>query len=492
MQAPDPLSHLACSSCRTPLSSSTASPSLNLDLLASLAPCGHVLCSPCTTPATQAASTTGATPSCPVCGTPGLVPHNQATADVLDCFRPLTDLAQDLGTAAGWQTTHLAEQLDYFKAKCAQQKDVLARVGNELKKVKALKQQVAQLNADNAALRDQLSALAQQQDRGQEQPLEQPQQSQHEYRFAGLPANPSASRKRRLIDSPDRLVLPVRPATHASTRPRPPSRSSGSGSSGHPTHLTLGPARLSLTPAQQRQTMATSLQAVEEVDERVGQGSLRDSIAKFAYDPSRAATARTAANTPRPSSHALDRQPAAPTPLDRARFAAAQYQDDQQQHGQYDTAYRDEQQQQERRFETDAQLMPPPPPPRRHHDPRPQRQQPPSQHRDTFDSSTVYPSQQPQPSRQHVGTPRPRFESAHAAAPPPARFLPANVDPYPAPHRPLSTPHDGPTSHAAAHRPFRPASAMLHDPHGGGGGGGRGGGASGGGWTGPGAGWSRR
>jgi len=141
MQGPDPLAHLACSSCRTPLSASTASPSsLNLDSLSSLAPCGHILCSPCTASATQGAHGTGAPPLCPVCGTPGLVPRDQATADVLDCFRPLPDLAQELGTAAGWQTTHLAEQLDYFKAKCAQQKDVLARVGNELKKVKALKQ----------------------------------------------------------------------------------------------------------------------------------------------------------------------------------------------------------------------------------------------------------------------------------------------------------------------------------------------------------------
>ncbi|KPV76079.1 uncharacterized protein RHOBADRAFT_43517 [Rhodotorula graminis WP1] len=489
MQAPDPLAHLACSSCRTPLSSSTASSSLNLDSLASLAPCGHILCSACTVPATGAHAA-GVPPSCPVCGTPGLVPRDQATPDVLDCFRPLPDLAQELGTAAGWQTTHLAEQLDYFKHKCAQQKDVLARVGNELNKVKALKQQVAQLNADNADLRNQLSTLARQNSYRQNQPLEQTQHTQHEYRFAGLPPDPSQSRKRRLIDSPDRLVLPVRPATHASTRPRPPSRSSGSGSSGHPTHLTLGPARLSLTPAQSLQTMATSLNVVEEVDERVGQGSLRDRIAKFAYDPSRAAAARTAANTPRPASHALDRQPIASTQHDQAPFAALQHPNSQQ-YDQYDTSYRDEPRQQEPSFETDAQLMPPPPPPRRRHDSQHHQQQPSSQQRDAFVPPASLARQQPTPSRQHAGTPRPRFESTHAsaAAPSPARFVPANIAPHPPSHRPLSTPFDSSTTYTTAHRPLRPASAMLHDERGGGGGGA---GASGASWTGASAGWSRR
>ncbi|GAA5835724.1 hypothetical protein JCM9279_004629 [Rhodotorula babjevae] len=497
MQGPDPLAHFACSSCRTPLSSSTASSSLNLDSLASLAPCGHILCSACTVPVTQAAATTGAPPPCPVCGTPGLVLRDQATDDVLACFRPLPDLAQELGTAAGWQTTHLAEQLDYFKLKCAQQKDVLARVGNELKKVKALKQQVAQLNADNASLRDQLSALAQQQDQRQELRLDHPQ-IQHEYRFAGLPINPPESRKRRLIDSPDRhsIALPVRPATHASTRPRPPSRSSGSGSSGHPTHLSLGPARLSLTPAQQQQAKTSSLQMVHEVDERVGQASLRDSISKFAYDPTRAAAARTAGNTPRPASHPPARLPTALEPLDRASLAnvpaAPQHYDYSSQHEHYNAR---QQEQQQYGFETDAQLMPPPPPPRRRHDQQSHSQQPSSQQHDLFVASAPYSRQQPTPSRQHVGTPRPRFEATHAAAaaPPPARFLPAVAAPtsYPPPHRPSSTPFQGQHGQSAAHRPFRPASALLREGMSGGGGGaggeGRGGG---GGWSGPSAGWS--
>ncbi|TNY19887.1 hypothetical protein DMC30DRAFT_399252 [Rhodotorula diobovata] len=144
MQATDPLAHLACSSCRRPLSppgTASSSTSLNPASLFSLAPCGHILCGPCTNALVTATHSPDAAPLCPVCGVQGhLVPLDQAPSSVQHCFRPLPDLAHELGTAAGWQTAHLAEQLDFFKAKCAEQKSTLARCGVELKKLKALKQ----------------------------------------------------------------------------------------------------------------------------------------------------------------------------------------------------------------------------------------------------------------------------------------------------------------------------------------------------------------
>lgn len=142
---------------------------------------------------------------------------------------------------------------------------------------------------------------------------------------------------------------------------------------------------------------------------------------KFAYDPSRATAARTAANTPRPASHALARPPTASAPLDRAphdSFAAPQLYDYEPQYEQHDTLDdRRPQTQQQQGLATDAQLMPPPPPPRRRqHDAQIQYQQPPSQPRDGFMPPTAYSRQQPTPSRQHVGTPRPQFETTHGAS----------------------------------------------------------------------------
>ncbi|GAA6058443.1 hypothetical protein JCM3770_005078 [Rhodotorula araucariae] len=325
MDAADPLRHVACSHCRSPCSCSSASlantapAALGASQL-SLAPCGHVLCDACTVQAT-----TVDPPACPVCGTQAhFVPLAQASPDLQACFRPLAGLAYDLGTAAGWQTAHLAEQLDYFKQKCAQQKRLLARAGHELQKIKSLKQQVAQLTAENAQL-----------------DMHRPEQhvqrglalaEENQYRPGNAPG-PARGQKRKSRTSPDRFArpapldeartdsrecsasLPLRPATHASGRPS--SRSSGS----LPSNLPQAPMRLSLTPAQQTQTRKRTLQPMP-VDEHAaeGEGSLRDRLARFAYAPARSHGPRSSAYAPISVSRPSGRASAAPAPASTPFF----------------------------------------------------------------------------------------------------------------------------------------------------------------------------
>lgn len=58
------------------------------------------------------------------------------------CFRPLSTLLDELGMAMRWQFGNVTEQLAFFKRKCAEQRSTLAKLGGELKKMKALKRSV--------------------------------------------------------------------------------------------------------------------------------------------------------------------------------------------------------------------------------------------------------------------------------------------------------------------------------------------------------------
>lgn len=140
-----PLDWIACTSCRIDCSSSSLNPG---DFY--LSTCGHTLCHACIASSTSQNAQSDERP-CPACGTFGPVVRLDQASDLQPCFRPLSDLVGELSMAAEWQVGNLVEQLRFFKAKCAEQKKMLARVGAELKKVKGIKACAAQ--TDPSSLR---------------------------------------------------------------------------------------------------------------------------------------------------------------------------------------------------------------------------------------------------------------------------------------------------------------------------------------------------
>lgn len=136
--ARSPLDFVACSRCRQPYS-----PTLPFFLT----DCAHTLCQPCTGSAiqqepAQQGSFASAQPDrlqCPACGHDGPLVRLDHAPALQHCFRPLQDLVGELGMATEWQIANLADQLAYFRDKCAEQKKMLARAATELKKMRELK-----------------------------------------------------------------------------------------------------------------------------------------------------------------------------------------------------------------------------------------------------------------------------------------------------------------------------------------------------------------
>ncbi|BGO89807.1 hypothetical protein NBRC10512_007224 [Rhodotorula toruloides] len=306
-----PLDWIACTSCRTDCSSSSLNPG---DFY--LSTCGHTLCHACIASSTSQNAQSDERP-CPACGTFGPVVRLDQASDLQPCFRPLSDLVGELSMAAEWQVGNLVEQLRFFKAKCAEQKKMLARVGAELKKVKGIKAQAEQLAAENARLKTQLA-------QAQEQRFSTAQDyAAQQYAAQGRPSaapTPRGQKRKAEFSPDDRSALPLRPATHLSNLPHPPShplppstahppRSASSASHSLPN----GPQRLSLTPRSQRE-------ASERVRRRVGESlsgsvggsasasasgdkrreeSAREKLARFAYNPS--ASGSRASHRPPPT-----------------------------------------------------------------------------------------------------------------------------------------------------------------------------------------------
>lgn len=55
------------------------------------------------------------------------------------CFKPLSTQLDEIGMAVRWQMGNVVAQLDASKAKCAEQRSTLGKLGSELKKMQALK-----------------------------------------------------------------------------------------------------------------------------------------------------------------------------------------------------------------------------------------------------------------------------------------------------------------------------------------------------------------
>ncbi|GAA5870358.1 hypothetical protein JCM1840_004703 [Sporobolomyces johnsonii] len=265
-----PLAFIACSRCRR-------------DFLASPDPadwfyltvCAHTVCARCTFPngpPTGDLSTLQV--ACPACRTAGPLARlaTDPSSELDHCFRPLGILLAELGMAAKWQVYNLTEQLSFFKAKCHEQKKTLGKLSGEIKKIKSLKAQNDQLSAENASLRQHLSALAspaQQStgtsyDRAQGQYAEVSEQENYPSSDAG-----PRGQKRKFRSSPDRASLPLRPATHTTFR------SSGSADLAQ-LHLPRQPSRLSLTP-QHAKTHEQARQRHQYAHAVVdGQGAFQD------------------------------------------------------------------------------------------------------------------------------------------------------------------------------------------------------------------------
>ena len=138
--ARSPLEFVACSSCHAP----HATPTLPFFLT----DCAHTLCQTCTANATAQGEGAAAGPeaiSCPACGHAGPVVRLDLASSLEHCFRPLQDLISELGMAAEWQLVNLVDQLAYFRQKCADQKQMLAKAATELKKMRDLKEYVPSL-----------------------------------------------------------------------------------------------------------------------------------------------------------------------------------------------------------------------------------------------------------------------------------------------------------------------------------------------------------
>lgn len=138
--ARSPLEFVACSSCHAP----HATPTLPFFLT----DCAHTLCQTCTANATAQGEGAAAGPeaiSCPACGHAGPVVRLDLASSLEHCFRPLQDLISELGMEAEWQLVNLVDQLAYFRQKCADQKQMLAKAATELKKMRDLKEYVPSL-----------------------------------------------------------------------------------------------------------------------------------------------------------------------------------------------------------------------------------------------------------------------------------------------------------------------------------------------------------
>ncbi|GAA5888959.1 hypothetical protein JCM5296_002756 [Sporobolomyces johnsonii] len=253
-----PLAFIACSRCRRDFLAST-DPADSFYLTV----CAHTVCARCTFPSglpTGDLSTLEV--ACPACRTAGPLARlaTDPSSELDHCFRPLGILLAELGMAAKWQVYNLTDQLSFFKAKCHEQKKTLGKLSGEIKKIKSLKAQNDQLSAENASLRQHLSALASpaQHSTGTSYDHAQGQHvgiSEQENYPSSVPG--SRGQKRKFRSSPDRASLPLRPATHTTFR------SSGSADLAQH-HLPRQPPRLSLTPqhaktheqARQRQQYA--------------------------------------------------------------------------------------------------------------------------------------------------------------------------------------------------------------------------------------------
>lgn len=134
-----PLDWIACASCRADSTSSSLNPG---DFF--LSTCGHVLCHACISASTSQHAQ-GDARTCPACGTTGPIVRLDEASDLQHVFRPLGNLVGELSMAAEWQIGNLVEQLRFFKAKCGEQKKMLARAGTELKRVKGIKACAARL-----------------------------------------------------------------------------------------------------------------------------------------------------------------------------------------------------------------------------------------------------------------------------------------------------------------------------------------------------------
>lgn len=137
--ARSPLELVACSRCRTAYTPAT--------LPFFLTDCAHTLCQACTSDATRSTSTASVSASadrvvCSACGHAGPVVRLDLAQSLQHCFRPLQDLLGELGMAVEWQTVNLVDQLAYFRDKCADQKNMLAKAAAELRKMRDLKESV--------------------------------------------------------------------------------------------------------------------------------------------------------------------------------------------------------------------------------------------------------------------------------------------------------------------------------------------------------------
>ncbi|GAA5971510.1 hypothetical protein JCM11641_000619 [Rhodosporidiobolus odoratus] len=309
-----PLDFVACSSCHRPFSSSVNSPSFYLTT------CAHTICEPCLfpPPATAPLPPDAPCPCCHVQGAVILLSQANLNGNVDHYFRPVADMLGDLGMATEWQMQNLAQQLEFFKTKCADQKKMLAKAGGKLKKAGGLKAQLDQLSAENASLRSQLAAAssAQLDSRRPRQAQHDPNEQVQHNIFARNDAQLPRGEKRKARRSPDRNAgLPLQPATYGFSTPHdevqhPASRHSRAESQVQyqPLDFQLPPSRLSFNPAQSNQTKERQRQASRKGVGVQGSGSSRDGggqggerrstrpdesrgikerLQQFAYNPSR-------------------------------------------------------------------------------------------------------------------------------------------------------------------------------------------------------------
>ncbi|POY76690.1 hypothetical protein BMF94_0282 [Rhodotorula taiwanensis] len=325
--ARSPLEFVACSRCRA-----SYSPELSFYLT----DCAHTLCQACTD--ASIAQSSAADPdrqplqdgiTCPACGHEGPVVQLDHAPALQHCFRPIQDLINELGMATEWQISNLVEQLAFFRDKCAEQKKMLAKAASELKKMRELKERLRQLEDENAAFQQQLAAATAQSPAAPRTAQDRPQAnlgrslaqfSAHDQNVP--PRMPSHAPQQGLMKQP----------TASTKRPRASPDQFAAGPAARSPSVAkalVAPSRLSLTPAQQKQTAArlsaessssrphamhamqpsafdggqSSRPQSRQLDAQTEQ-STKDRLARFAYDPSRS-TDRPASAAP-----ALGRNPA--------------------------------------------------------------------------------------------------------------------------------------------------------------------------------------
>lgn len=121
--------------------------------------CGHFFCAACVSAATVAEALT-----CPVCGTrapatmalgPGPVPASLALF-----LRSPQTLLEDALSAMSFQLGSGTRLIRSLRAKVAQQKDILAKARRELAAQRQLREKLAEVGRDNAALRRRLESVS--------------------------------------------------------------------------------------------------------------------------------------------------------------------------------------------------------------------------------------------------------------------------------------------------------------------------------------------